>query len=91
LFSFAIRSVFSLNLLHRSQDMNALDAARRMKADEIVAFLSSVSAPPSDEEEPADPAILAMPGDDAAKVRSPSTLHCPPASLPLFSMLCAAA
>ena len=71
--------------------MNALDAARRMEADEIVAFLSSVSAPPSDEEEPADPAILAMPGDDAANVRAPSALHCPPASLLPFSMSCAAA
>ena len=71
--------------------MNALDAAGRMEADDIVAFLSSVSAPPSDEEEPADPAILAMPGDDAAKVRAPSALHCPPASLPPFSMFCAAA
>ncbi len=53
-------------MLPCSQDMNALDAAGRMKSD------------------PADPAILAMPGDDAAKVRAPPALHCPPASLPLL-------
>jgi hypothetical protein len=42
-------------------------------------------------EEADDPAILAMPGDDAAKVRAPSALHRPPASLLPFSMSCAAA